>query len=157
MNQLDLNADSKEDLNQQIAELNEKLRAAGASSAELALGLVIRLGFLPMLGVVLLLMLFKVINIILGFVVFIIISLVLLGISMLISERARLNAMKQLYILSIENEIDQFLHDYGMTRQQFDIVVTGLLPANAPLNHFLSPDAGEVLQPTHDGEMQEEG
>ncbi len=153
MDHLDLKPE--QELPRLVEDLNEKLRATGAGSAELALGLLIRLGFLPVLVIVLLLFLFKVINIILGFVILVIVSLVLLGVSMLISERARQNAMQQVYRSEVETAIDQFTHESSMTRHQFDTLAYSLLPANAPLLHFLSPATGVLLEPTREDENQE--
>lgn len=140
----ELTPEQAEELSKLAENLDETLRAAGAESAELALGVIVRLGFLPALGLVLLLFLFKVVNIILAFVVLIIISLVLLGISMLISERARWNTMQRVYRSRVETEIAQFMVKHGVSRQQFDSLVSLLLPARAPLANFLSSAAEDL-------------
>ena len=95
MDYSDLTPEQAEELSQLAENLDETLRAAGAESAEVALSLIVRLGFLPALGVILLLLLFKIVNIILAIVIMIFISFVLLGFSVLISEQARKNAMQQ--------------------------------------------------------------
>jgi hypothetical protein len=140
------------ELRQLVESWNETLRAAGAGSAELALGLVIRLGFLPVLGIAIILLVFKVVNVILAFVFFVIISLVLLGVSTLVSERARRNAMQQVYHSQVEPEITQFMLRHGLHRDQFDALVRPLLFAAGALVNFLA-----MAKPKTPGTPQEHG
>jgi len=146
MDYSDLTPEQAEELSQLAENLDETLRAAGAESAEVALSLIVRLGFLPALGVILLLLLFKIVNIILAIVIMIFISFVLLGFSVLISEQARKNAMQQVYRRSVETEIAKFLGRHGVSRRQFDDRVSSLLPTGAPLANFLSPPAGDPAE-----------
>src|SRR3972149_11142707 len=127
MDYSDLTPEQAEELSQLAENLDETLRAAGAESAEVALSLIVRLGFLPALGVILLLLLFKIVNIILAIVIMIFISFVLLGFSVLISEQARKNAMQQVYRRSVETEIAKFLGRHGVSRRQFGDRVSSLL------------------------------
>lgn len=156
MDPVELTPLQEHELSQLVEGWNETLRAAGAGSAELALGLVIRMGFLPVLGVVLVLFLFKVINVILAIVLLVIVSLVLVGISMLISERARLKAMEQVYHSRVEPEIAQFTHKHGIPRQQVETFMHPLLPVQAPLKTFLSTAMPNLGKANIDGGNQEE-
>lgn len=127
-----------------IDSLNEKLRAAGADSAERAFGIGCLLGLVPTVGIILVLFIFKVINVILVFVLTGLASLVVLGSAMLLSYQARLNSIRREYQHSVKADIDHFLIERKISRQQFDRLVHPLLTEDSPLAVFLVPDNLDV-------------
>lgn len=124
-------------LEELVETVNEKLRFAGADSAERAFGIGCLIGLLPTVGVILLMFLFKVINVILTFVLLGLGSLVVLGVAMLLSYQARQNSMTREYHRSVKAEIDQFLSEHELTQQQFLSLLHPILPESAPLTAFL--------------------
>jgi hypothetical protein len=118
--------------------LNENLRLSGASSAEQAFGIGCSLGLTPILVVLLVLFFLKVINLILAFILLVMALLAMVGVGMLVAQQARMNGMKRAYRSEIVGEINQYLTQSGMTRPEFDLLVSKLLPDGAPLQSFLS-------------------
>lgn len=118
--------------------LNESLRLSGASSAEQAFGIGCTLGVFPILVILLVLFIFKVINLILALILLVMGLLALVGVAMLAAQRARLNGVSRAYRTGVKVEIDQYLARSGLTRSEFDHLVSKLLPAGAPLQAFLS-------------------
>ena len=157
MDSSEASPEQAQEFNQIVQAWNEKLRLTGADSAELALGLLVRMGFLPGLGIVLLLFIFKVVNVILAFVLAVIIGLVLLGVSMLVSERARWNAMQQVYHSQVVVEIAQYARAQRLNRRQLNALAEPALPAGAPLAFFLSSAVDNQSGPIPEGENQEGG
>jgi len=142
------------ELEELVDALNEKLRAAGADSAERAFGLGFLLGLFPALGVILALFLFKIINVILAFVLVVMASLAILGGAMLLAYQARQNSIRREYQSSVETEINQYLGEHKLSRRQFEALIHPLLPEDAPLTAFLSPvNLGNV--PPDELEQQE--
>jgi len=64
--------------------------------------------------------------------------LAMVGVAMLAAQRARLNGVNRAYYTGVKTEIDQYLAQSGLTRPEFDRLVSKLLPAGAPLQAFLS-------------------
>lgn len=121
-----------------FAELeNEKLRAAGAESAEQAFGLGCGLGLVPTVIIIIVLFVLKVINFILAIVLLGMGLLAVVGIGMLLASRARVNAASRTYQTSVEPEILQYLDEHDLTPQQFGVIVQEQLPENAPLRVHL--------------------
>jgi hypothetical protein len=118
--------------------LNESLRLSGASSAEQTFGIGCTLGVTPILVILLVLFIFKVINLILAFILLIMGLLAMVGVAMLAAQRARQNGVARAYNTGVKTEIDQYLAQSGLTRPEFDRLVSKLLPAGAPLQAFLS-------------------
>lgn len=134
---MDQTLESEVGLEELVEALNEKLRFAGADSAERAFGIGCLLGLLPAIGVILVLFLLKVINVILAFVLVGLASLTVLGGAMLLSYQARENSIKREYHQNVKTEIDRFLSENGLSLGQFISLVHPLLPENAPLAAFL--------------------
>jgi hypothetical protein len=118
--------------------LDESLRVSGASSAERTFGISCSLGLTPLLLILLVLLFLKVINIILAFTLLVMGLLAMVGVAMLASQQARSNAMKRVYRSDVVVEINRYLIQTGMTRPEFDRLVSELLPDGAPLQAFLS-------------------
>jgi uncharacterized protein (DUF58 family) len=133
---------SPPDQSQELADLaerlNESLRLSGASSAEQTLGLGCSLGLTPILVILLVLFILKVINLILALILLVMALLALVGVAMLAAQRARLNGVIRAYRTSVEAEINLYLAQSGLTRPEFDRLVSKLLPEGAPLQAFLS-------------------
>jgi hypothetical protein len=127
-----------EDIGSLADRLNETLRLAGAGSAEQAFGLGCSIGLLPLLIVVGVLFVFKVVNLILAFILLIMGFLVIVGVSMLIAQRARTNGLLKTYQASVKPEITQYIAQNRLTRARFDTQVSQLLPQDAPLQAFLT-------------------
>ena len=138
MDYLEPPSDRSRDLADLAERLNESLRLSGASSAEQAFGIGCTLGLTPILVILLVLFIFKVINLILAFILLVMGLLVMVGMAMLAAQRARLNGMTRAYHIGVKAEIDQYLAQSGLTRPEFDRLVSKLLPAGAPLQAFLS-------------------
>jgi hypothetical protein len=126
---------------QEIAEFvlseNEKLRAAGAESAEQAFGIGCGLGLLPTAIIVIVLFVFKVINFILAIIFLLMGLLAVVGISMLLASRARVNAEDRTYRVTVEPEILQYLDEVDITPQQFREIVQEQLLDDVPLRVHL--------------------
>lgn len=112
---------------------NEKLRAAGAESAEQAFGIGCGIGLLPTVIIVIVLYAFQVVSFILAIVLVLMGLLAVVGISMLLASRARVNAESKTFEASVEPEILQYLDDLGVTQQQFVEAVHEQLLDDAPL------------------------
>lgn len=119
--------------------LNEIIRASGASSAERAFGIGCSLGLIPGMFVIGLLLVFKVIHVILASILLVMVTLVMIGVSTLLSQRAWRSGMNQAYRTRVEAEIARYLTESGLTRAQFDTLVSNLLPQEAPLQAYLFP------------------
>lgn len=112
---------------------NEKLRAAGAESAEQAFGIGCGIGLLPTVIIVIVLYAFQVVSFILAIVLVLMGLLAVVGISMLLASRARVNAESKTFEASVEPEILQYLDDLGVTQQQFVEAVHEQLLDDTPL------------------------
>lgn len=133
-----LDSSQSQELSSLAERLNESLRLSGASSAEHAFGLGCTIGLTPILVILLVLFIFKVVNLILAFILLGLAILAMVGIAMLAAQMARQNGMKRAYQMGVEAEINQYLAQSRLTRPQFDFLVSGLLPEDAPLQAFLS-------------------
>jgi hypothetical protein len=127
-----------DDLVEFAESLNETLRQGGAGRAEQAFGLGCSLGLIPLLLVIVLLLVFKFINLILAFILLVMGALVLAGVSMLAAQQARQNGVRQVYITSVEVEINKYLAQSHLSRTRFDSLVSQVLPQDAPLQAFLN-------------------
>lgn len=116
---------------------NEKLRAAGAESAEQAFGIGCGIGLLPTVIIVIVLYAFQVVSFILAIILVLMGLLAVVGISMLLASRARVNAESKTFEASVEPEILQYLDDLGVTQQQFVEAVHEQLLDDAPLRAHL--------------------
>lgn len=124
----------------QFAEgLNEQLRSASSGGAEQAFGLGCGLGLIPVLGMILVLWTSRVVSLIPALLLVVIGLVALVGVSLLLAQVARSNASRRVYQADIEPEIDRFLNERKIPRQLFDDVASQSLPADAPLQAFLSP------------------
>jgi len=130
--------DQPQELADLAERLNESLRLSGASSAEQTFGIGCALGITPILVILLVLFIFKVINLILALILLVMSLLAMVGVAMLVAQRARLNGVNHAYRTAVKTEIDQYLVQSGLTRSEFDHLVSKLLPASAPLQAFLS-------------------
>jgi len=140
-----LETEQTQDFNYLLESLNEKLRAAGAGSAEIAFGMGFGMGMLPALIIIGLLFVFKLINLILAFILIVMALLALVGVGMLIALQARRNAMQRVYQATVEPEVDRYLAQTGLTRERFDLLASQHLPADAPLQTFLKPPVDAAL------------
>jgi len=138
MDDLPSTSDQSQELASLAERLNESLRLSGASSAEQAFGLGCTLGLTPILVILVVLFVLKVINLILAFILLVMGLLAMVGVAMLVAQRARQNGMMRAYRTGIEAEIKQYLAQTGLTRPEFDRLVSKLLPEGAPLQAFLS-------------------
>jgi hypothetical protein len=116
---------------------NEKLRAAGAESAEQAFGIGCGIGLLPTVIIIIALFAFNIISFILAIILLLMGLLAVVGICMLLASRARVNAEDRFYRSIVEPEILRYLDELGITPQQFREVVNEQLPDNAPLRVHL--------------------
>jgi len=119
--------------------LNEMLRDAGARGAEHVFGSGCGLGLLPVAAIVLGLWAFGVITLIPAMVLIVFGTLALVGFSTLLANQARDNIVRRAYPGEIEPEIIRFLSAQHISRQLFDNSASQSLPADAPLQAFLSP------------------
>lgn len=119
--------------------LNTHLRDAGARGAEQAFGMGCGLGLLPVAAVVLGLWIFGVLTLIPALVLIVFGMLALVAVSTLIANLARDNTLRRVYEADIEPEIIRFLSAQRISRQLFDNSASRSLPADAPLQVFLSP------------------
>jgi hypothetical protein len=119
--------------------MNENLRSSTGSGAEVAFGLSCGIGLIPVVGIILLLLVFRVVSLIPGLLFLVIALLGLMGISMLLANLARNNAQKRVFRAEIDPEIVRFLEDQRIDRQVFDTLACQALPADAPLQAFLTP------------------
>lgn len=133
-----LKRELSEELPKLAERLNENLRLSGSSSAERAFGLGCSLGFAPLLVILVILLVLRVINLILAGILLVIGLLAVIGVIMLLAQKARYNGIQRAYHTSVEAEINQYLTQNNLSRRQFDIIVSQLLPEDAPLQAFLS-------------------
>ncbi len=118
---------------------NDQLRAQGVGGAEHAFELGCGLGLLPIVIIIGLLWGFGVITLIPAAVLIVMSLLALAGIATLLANIARESASKRVYSSHVEPEIVQFLSSNHISRQLFDDTASQSLPADAPLQAFLSP------------------
>lgn len=137
IDRLEPTPDQSQELLDLAEHLNESLRLSGASSAEQTFGIGCTLGLAPILVILLVLFIFKVINLILALMLLFMGLLVMVGVAMLAAQRARQNGVIRAYNTDVKAEIDQYLVRSGLTRSEFDRLVSKLLPAGAPLQAFL--------------------
>jgi len=133
-----LDSGQSQELVSLVERLNESLRLSGANSAEHTFGLGCTIGLTPILVIILVLVIFKVVNLILAFILLGLAILAMVGIAMLAAQKARQNGMKRAYQTGVEAEINQYLAQSSLTRSQFNLLVSRLLPEDAPLQAFLS-------------------
>jgi hypothetical protein len=126
-----------QELTQLAEDLNEVLRASGASSAEQAFGLGCGLGLMPLVLIIGALLVFQVIHIILAILLVVMSSLIVVGITAFLSQRARQNGMERAFQTRVAGEIARYVQQTGMSRAQFDALVCDLLPGDAPLRAYL--------------------
>lgn len=126
-----------------VESLNERLRSSGAGGAESAFGLGCGIGLLPVVGITLLLWIFGVVNLILGMMMLVVGLLALAGLSIMLANLARSNAVKRVYWAEVEPEIVQYLSQQRLSRQDFDTAACRELPVDAPLQRFLHPAVPE--------------
>ena len=138
--------DSSETTPQQAAELkqlaeslNDQLRSSSSSGAEKAFGLGCGLGLIPVLGVILVLWIIGALSLIPALFLSVIGLITLAGISLLLAQVARQRSAQRIFSAEIEPEIVTFLNDQLIDRQVFDNIASQSLPADAPLQDFLSP------------------
>jgi 5-bromo-4-chloroindolyl phosphate hydrolysis protein len=96
-------------------------------------------GLLPAIALVVILYLLPIVNILLAIIFLLLIMLVLVGIVMLLSFRARRNAIKKTYKDKVKGEIDTYIREHNLTRSQFDTLAQDLVPEGTPLRGYLSP------------------
>ena len=130
-------AEQPKELTAFIESENEKLRAAGAESAEKAFGIGCGLGLIPAVVIAVVLYAFSVVNFILAMVLLSMGLLAVVGISMLLASRARINAERRSYQDTVKPEIIQYLTEVEFTPQQFSEIVDQQLPVAAPLRAHL--------------------
>jgi len=94
--------DQPQELADLAERLNESLRLSGASSAEQTFGIGCALGITPILVILLVLFIFKVINLILALILLVMGLLVMVGVAMLVAQRARLNGVNHAYHTAIK-------------------------------------------------------
>lgn len=133
-----LRPEPPEELPKLAERLNENLRLSGSSSAEHTFGLGCSLGFTPLLVILVILLVLRVINLILAGILLVIGLLALIGGIMLLAQKARYNGIQRAYHATVEAEINQYLAQNKLSRRQFDVIVSQLLPEDAPLQAFLS-------------------
>jgi hypothetical protein len=139
METISLTREETQDISQFTEKLNEELRAAGAERAEQAFGLGCGVGLLPAIALVVILYLLPMVNIVLAIVFLLLIMLILVGIVMLLSFRARRNAIEKTYQDKVKGEIDTYIREHNLTRSQFDSLTIDLVPEGTPLCGYLSP------------------
>ncbi len=136
---IELSPEQQAEITRLAGEFNDRLVQAGSTYAERAFGLSCGLGFLPALALLAVLFALRFINVILAFTLFIIVILGLTGLANLLAYTARLNAVRNTYRQQVQPEIDRYISQQGISRQQFDTwAVTGLADG-APLTIFLNP------------------
>ena len=118
--------------------LNERMMSSGSRGAELAFGLGCGVGLIPVVGIIFLLFAFGAISLIPAFFLLVVGLLLLAGVSILLANLARSNARKRVYRTEVEPEIAQLLSKQNISRQEFDTLAYQWLPADAPLQPFLS-------------------
>ncbi len=128
-----------EELTALAESLNEKLRNEASSSAERAFGIGCGIGLIPVVGVTVFLYVIQALNMILAILVAVMAVLFLVGVAALLSSIARANTLKRTYRRAVEPEILRYLESQSMSRQEFDTLVSDLLPEEAPLQVFLTP------------------
>lgn len=128
-----------QELSEFVVSLNEQLHLAGAERAEQAFGLGCGVGLLPAIALVLILYLLPSVNILLAITFLILILLILVGIVMLLSFRARRNAIDRTYDDKVKDQIDDYIKDHNLTRAQFDTLAQAYIIEGAPLRKYISP------------------
>ena len=118
--------------------LNERMMSSGSRGAELTFGLGCGVGLIPVVGIIFLLFVFGAISLIPAFFLLVVGLLMLAGVSILLANLARNNARKRVYRTEVEPEIAQLLSKQNISRQEFDTLAYQWLPADAPLQPFLS-------------------
>jgi hypothetical protein len=146
------------DASQFAERANRKLAVAGGESAERAFGMGCAIGILPAFLAILVLFIFQVINLVLAFILAMLAGLALVGISALLATRARANTTRRLYEAEIQAEIQAYVDESHMSREQFDTLVYRLLPSDADLRAFLAPlqREGSLVDESHPEEVSEE-
>jgi hypothetical protein len=136
---MELTSEQTRELAELVEGANEKLLSAASSSAERAFGLGCGLGLIPVAIVAIVLYSARLINLILAVLVGIMSVMFLVGVAALLSSIARANTLKRTYQREVEPQINSFVAQYNLTRQQFDTLASQVLPEEAPLQIFLKP------------------
>lgn len=145
-----LPAEQREEIRQLVEASNEKLASAAASGSEQAFGLGCLVVALPLAGVALVLFFLGVLNLIAFFVSLAMIVLAGVGVAALIAYRARGRAIGETYRRTIYPEIEGYLQDNSIQRQQFDRLADEVLPPDAPLRGFID------ARPAHEVDQHQE-
>lgn len=127
----------REDLKRFVNDANDKLVRAGADSAEQSFGLGCLLGGLLVAALVLGLYLAGLFNLITFLVALVIGVLLLTGVATLAASYARTRTIGWTYRKIVTSEIDGYLSDHKLTRQQFRSMADEILAQDAPLRSYL--------------------
>ncbi|MFZ5809187.1 MAG: hypothetical protein ACOY16_07885 [Chloroflexota bacterium] len=127
-----------EELSAWITRQNDDLWSTGSGSAEQAFGLAVWLGGLPILLVVLLLWVFKLVNLITAFIVLVFCALLLIGLTSLLAQQARVNAIRRKFKEICLPEIKKELNQSNITEYDFLLQAKAVLPDDAPMLKMLT-------------------
>lgn len=138
-----------------IVEENAKLVKVGSERSEQSFGLGCTLGILPVVGMIIILAILGVLNLISGFFALIMGALALVGIASLVASYAKKRSIEDTYKYNVKLEIERYLHDYSLDRQEFDTRAYQILPPDAPLQAYITPPP-EAPLPAEGETSQEE-
>lgn len=130
---------SETDLQDLIEISNQRLVESGSSAAEIAFGVGCTLGFLVG-GLIMVIIFFTITKTwtILAVILFILMLISFL-ISSVLANRARQATARTSYEREVNPEIEKYITEHGLSRDEFNDRAAGLLPEDSPLLSYLSP------------------
>jgi type IV secretory pathway TrbD component len=128
-----------EGLHQLVKIANQTLLKSGASAAEYAFGAGCSLAMILIVGLLLVLFLFGIREWTTLAVVSLIAILVATLVAAFLARHARNATIETVYLKTIQPEIESYLREHQLTRQEFDDQAADLVASGEPLSRYLSP------------------
>jgi hypothetical protein len=127
------------DLGQLVENANQALEKSGAGAAEYVFGASCSLAMILIVGLLLVLFLFGIREWTTLGVVSLIAVLIATLTAVFLARRARNANIASTYNKVVQPEIDNFLHENQLTRQEFDDQAAAMVAPDEPLSQYLSP------------------
>ncbi|HLE16071.1 MAG TPA: zinc-ribbon domain-containing protein [Anaerolineales bacterium] len=127
------------DLAQLVENANQTLLKSGTGAAEFAFGVGCSLATILIVGLLLIMFLFGMRAWTALGVVTVIAVLVATLVAAYLARRARNATLATTYRKVVQPEIEAYLHEHQLTRQEFDDQAADLVASDEPLSQYLSP------------------
>jgi len=129
--------DIRQELTDLVESLNTRMMEDPADSAETAFNISCFLSLIVIVVSTILALIF--LHWVSAVILLVMTTMIATGISIFLAMRARSGNLVVTYNKVVEPQIETAMRQHDLTRPQFDEFAQSVLPAGAPLNHFLSP------------------